>query len=116
MVKNGKKVRNNLKEASNIENLSVEDWHSIFREKETIYEERRKRIQAYCKTQPSDFSKDYENIFWYPESGISMCLINKIGSSTYFEHFARLAKVNESRKKIKQRFLPPKSKHKCLIK
>ena len=105
-----KKFKSNLLDLSIMENFTDRNWQSTFREKEIIYDERRRRIQAYCKSQPSDFSKSYQTIFWYPEAGISMCLINKIGSSTYFEHFSNLANFKESRKKIKQRFMPPKSK------
>ena len=59
------------------------DFKLFFSDKESIYDERRKRIKTYCKLQPNNFSRSYRILFWNQDAGISMCLINKIASTTY---------------------------------
>lgn len=95
----------------NLKDFTEEDWQLFFKEKEKIYEERRRRVQAYCETQPSNFSIKYKYLFWHGDAGISMCPVNKIGTSTYFTHFGKLGKMDLNhprwRMNIRERFFPP---------
>lgn len=95
--------------SENIETLQEIDWQSFFKEREKVYEERRRRINAYCKLQESNFSRSYNHLLWYPKAGISLCPINKIGSTTYFNHFGHLENVNKTRFRVQilEHFQPP---------
>ena len=83
-----------------------ENWKLFFRNKESMYAERRRRIKAYCETQPNNFSRIYRNLLWHPKAGISMCIVNKIASTTYALHFGKLVNLKSNKKSDNNERIP----------
>ena len=103
--------KENKENPQNVNDKEFEE-EMFLREREEIYEQRRRRIRKYCDSQPLNFSRSHLHLLWYPEAGISMCPINKIGSTTYIAHFGKLENVKATkdqwyRMQVIERFLPP---------
>ena len=74
------------------------DWTSIEKEqfflsRESLYSNRRARIQQYCQAQDSTFSRTVRTLVHDDIDGISYCPIAKIASSSFCGHFLKLGRV-----------------------
>ena len=89
-------------------NQDTTDMSEFYLIKERQYADRRRRINEYCQTQSTNFSrqgnlkmiydqtkfvaalwnKNFDPLIYDEEAGVAACIIAKVASSTWLDHFS----------------------------